>query len=154
MISRGKRIKIAYDLTVDGKLVKSVHANKPLQYVHGRKEILPGLEKALQGLKLGEKKSIHLSPKNGYGVEDPNSIMEMPKSRFPKRDHFVGKEMKSLKDGKYLAVVKEVRKETLVLNFNNPLAGKTLHYDVIVIGIESRTDGSRRVPGSQTRRLF
>ena len=154
MISRGKKVRIAYDLTVDGKLIKSVHANKPLQYVHGKKQILPGLEKALQGLKLGERKVIRLSPKNGYGFEDPNSIMEMPKSRFPKRDHFVGKEMKSLRDGKYLAVVKEVRKETLVLNFNNPLAGKTLHYEVVVIGIENRPDGSRKAPGGQIRRIF
>ena len=136
MISRGKRVRIAYDLSVDGKLVKSVNSIKPLRYVHGKKEILPGLEKALAGLKLGERKVVHLSPKNGYGAENPAAILEMPKSGFPKKDHFVGKEMKSIKDGKYLATVKEVRKETLVLNFNNPLAGKTLHYEVVVVGIE------------------
>ncbi len=136
MISKGKRVRIAYDLTVDGRLIKSVNAVKPLRYIHGKKEILPGLEKALGGLSVGQRKVIRLSPKNGYGMENPDAIMELPKSNFPKKDHFIGKEMKSLKDGKYLATVKEVRKETLVLNFNNPLAGKTLHYAVVVVGIE------------------
>ena len=155
MIGRGKKIRIAYDLTVDGKLVKSVYATKPLQYIHGKKEILPGLEKALQGLKLGDRRAIDLSPKNGYGVENPASIMEMPKKRFPKRDHFIGKEMRSLKDGKYLATVKEVRKETLVLNFNHPLAGKTLHYDVVVVGIEGHPSvTARRASNGKARHSF
>ena len=136
MSTRGKGIRIVYDLTVDGKLVHSINANKPLRYVQGRKEILPGLEKALKGLKPGQKKAVRSSARDGYGLEDPDSIMEMPKGRFPKRDHFIGKTIRSQKDGKYLATVKEVRKETLVLNFNHPLAGKTLCYDVHVISVE------------------
>ena len=154
MATRGKRIRIAYDLTVEGKLIRSVPATNPLRYIQGQKEILPGLEKALKGLKLGERKVIRLSPKNGYGVENPGSILEMPKSRFPKRDHFIGKEMKSLKDGKYLATVREVREKTFVLDFNHPLAGKTLHYEVLVVGIEGQTAAPWKVPGGQIRRTF
>ena len=138
MTHRDKRIRIAYDLTVDGKLVNSFNKDKSDRYVQGKKEILPGLEKALVGAKSGEKRKISLSPKNGYGVRNPLCVMEMQKARFPKRDHFIGKEIRSLKDGKRLAVVKEVRKETLVLDFNHPLAGKTLHYDVHVISVEER----------------
>ena len=136
MISRGKSVRIAYDLTVDGKLVKSVPSTKPMRYIHGKNEILPGLEKELRGLGLGDRKKIMLSPKAGHGIENPKSIIEMAKSRFPKRDHFIGKELKSIKDGKYLATVKEVRKNTLMLNFNHPLAGKKLEYNVWVVGIE------------------
>ncbi len=136
MINRGKSVRIAYDLSVAGKLVRSVHSNKPLRYTHGKKQIPLGLEKALNGMNVGDRKKIVLAPKDGYGVENPASIMEMPRQRFPKRDHFVGKEMKSIKDGSYLATVKEVRRETLLLNFNHPLAGKKLEYDILVVGIE------------------
>ncbi len=136
MISQGKKVRIAYNLTVNGKLVKSISSVKPLRYVHGKKQISAGLEKALKGLKVGDSKEFVLSPKDGYGLEDPKSFMEMPKSRFPRRDHFVGKELTSPRDGKFLATVKEVKPKTLVLNFNHPFAGKKLRYEVLVIAIE------------------
>ena len=131
-----RRIKITYDLTVDGKLIHSFNMNKPFRYVQGKKDILPGLQKAIKGLKPGQRKAIQLSPKQGYGIRNPQSVMEMSKTRFPKRDHFIGKEIRSQRDGKFLATVREVRKETLVLDFNHPLAGKTLHYDVRVLSIK------------------
>ena len=136
MITNGKKVRIAYNLTVDGKLIKSIGASKPLRYIHGKKEISAGLEKALKGLKVGERKKFTLSPKEGFGLMDPKSFMEMPKSRFLKKDHFIGKEIKSPRDGKYLATVKEVKQNTLVLNFNHPYAGKKLHYEVVVVAIE------------------
>ena len=136
MISQGKKVRLAYNLTVNGKLIKSVSSIKPLRYIHGKKQISSGLEKELKGLNVGDSKEFELSPKDGYGLEDPKSFMEMPKSRFPKRDHFVGKELTSPRDGKFLATVKEVRPNTLILNFNHPFAGKKLHYEVIVIAIE------------------
>ncbi len=136
MISKGKKVRIAYNLTVDGKLIKSISAAKPLRYVHGKKEISLGLEKALRGLKVGDRKEFILSPKEGYGFENSKSFMEMPKTRFPKRDHVIGKVISSQNDGKFLATVKEVRPDTLVLNFNHPFAGKKLHYEVVVVAIE------------------
>ena len=136
MISKGKRVRIAYNLTVDGKLVQSISPNKPLRFIQGKKEISRGLENALKGLKVGERKTFILEPKDGFGLESPKSYIEMLKSRFPKKDHYIGKEITSIKDGKYLATVKEVRAKTLILNFNHPLAGKKLHYDVIVVAIE------------------
>ncbi len=136
MISRGKRVRIAYDLVIDGKLIKSMSVTKPLRYVHGNKETSRGFENALKGLKTGDRKKFVLSPKDGYGLENPKSFIEMPKSRFLKKDHFVGREIKSLRDGKYLATVKEVRRDTLLLNFNHPFAGKSLHYEILVVSIE------------------
>ena len=136
MISKGKKVRIAYNLMVEGKLIKSINATKPMRYIHGRKEIFLGLEKALKGLKVGDRKKFSISPKEGYGPENPKSVMEMSKARFLKKDHFIGKEITSAKDGKFLATVKEVRKDTLVLNFNHPFAGKQLNYEVLVVAIE------------------
>ena len=139
MISRGKTVRIAYDLSADGKLVRCVHSAKPFRYLHGKSDLLPALEKALVGMNVGDRKKILLRPKDGHGPQNPRSIVEMPKTRFPKRDHLVGKEVRSLRDNKYLATVTEVRKNTLILNFNHPLAGKELQYDVQVIGIEGES---------------
>ncbi len=136
MISKGKKVRIAYNLTVEGKLIKSIGATKPFRYVHGRREVSTGLEKALRGLKVGQRKSFTVSAREGYGPENPKSFIEMPKTQFAAKDHFIGKQLTSPKDGKYLATVKEVKATTLVLNFNHPFAGKQLHYDVLVIGIE------------------
>ncbi len=144
MISKGKRVRIAYTLTIDGKLIKSIGTTKPLRYIHGKKEIPVGLENALKGLKVGDRKEFVLSPKEGYGSENPHSVMEMPKSRFAKKDHIIGKEILSLKDGKFLATVKEVRSSTLVLNFNHPFAGKKLYYQVVVVAIEGEAAGGHR----------
>ena len=136
MISQGKTVRIAYNLSVGGKLVKSVSSVKPLRYTHGKKQIFSGLEKALKGLHVGDSKDFSLSPKEGYGFEDPKLFMEMPKSRFPKKDHIIGKTLVSQKDGKFFATIKEVKLKTLILNFNHPFAGKKLHYEVVVVAIE------------------
>jgi FKBP-type peptidyl-prolyl cis-trans isomerase SlyD len=136
MSSRGKRIRISYNLTVDGKLIKSISASKPLNFVQGKRQVTPGLEKALKGLRVGDRKTFTVSAREGYGPEDPKSFIEMPKSRFLKKDHYVGRQLTSPRDGKYLATVKEVRSDTLLLNFNHPFAGKKLHYEVLVVSIE------------------
>lgn len=136
MICNGKKVALAYDLTVDGKLVKSIGTTRPFQYLHGNNEIPAGLEKALRGMKPGDRKRFCLSPKNGFGVENPKSVREIPKSCFPKKDHFIGREVRSAKDGGYVATVKEVRKDTLLLDYNHPYAGKKLEYNVYIVAIE------------------
>ena len=138
-ISKGKTVKIAYDLTVDGQLIKSIGATRPFRYTHGKKQVSRGLEKALAGLKVGDRKEFVVFPKDGYGRENPKSFMEMSKSEFPKKDHFIGRKIMSQKDGKYFGTVKEVRSNTLLLNLNHPFADKKLHYDVVVVGIEGET---------------
>jgi len=135
IITKGRKVAISYDLTVEGELITSVNPQKPVRYIHGKKQILPGLEKRLRGLKAGDHTDFDLSPTEGYGLENPKSIVEIDKSRFPKGNHLVGKKILSKKDGKILAVVKAVKQNTLVLNFNHPLAGKKLHYSVAILTI-------------------
>ncbi len=138
MITNGKVVRIAYELTVDGKVLKSVQTERPYCFVCGRqkrKEIPEALEAAIHGLKAGNCKSIDIPPKKAHGNENPHCFIEVPKARYPKTCHAIGKEI-SARDGKYLARVKEVRKNTLLLNFNHPLAGKTLHYEVFVVSVD------------------
>ena len=143
IISTGKTVAISYDLTVEGRLIKCISSQKPLRYIHGKKQILPGLEKRLRGLKVGDQREFDLAPVEGYGTENPRSIMEVDKKRFPKGNHVIGKQLHSKKDGKYLATVKAVNSSTLVLNFNHPLAGKKLHFHVVVLTVQGNTSRGR-----------
>lgn len=134
-ITKGKTVKISYSLLVEGRLVKCIGPQKPLRYIHGKNQILSGLEKRLGGLKAGDQREFDLLPKEAYGAENPRSILEVARSRFPKSDHIIGKQILSKKGGKFLATVKAVNPQTLVLNFNHPLAGKKLHFSVIVVAV-------------------
>ena len=138
MISLGKRVRLAFELTVDGKTLKIIHSGKPMSYVQGRStpEFPKGLAKQLSGMKLGQRKRVVLTPKQGYGSTNPKLVMTMPRSRFARKHHFIGRQIVSEKDGKHLAFVKEVHKDSVVLDFNHPLAGKNLQYDILVVGIE------------------
>lgn len=154
IITEGKAVAISYDLTVEGELIRCISPQKPLRYIHGKKQILSGLEKRLRGMKAGDHKEFDLLPKDGYGIENPKSIMEVDKKRFPKGNHIVGKKLLSKKDGKFLATVKDVRANTLVLNFNHPLAGKKLHFNVVILTIEAKHSSKRRAGESLGRRFF
>ena len=136
MITRGKRVAVAYDLWVDGKLVKSIVDTRPQWYLHGQKKMGIGFEKAVHGMNVGERRSFVLSPKQAHGAVNPKSFVEMPRANFAKRDLFIGKALTSPKDGKFLAIVQEIRKDTIVLNFNHLYAGKSLRYDVHVIAVK------------------
>lgn len=145
MISARKKVRLAYELTVDKKLVRVVYAGKPAVYVHGKytHDFPKNLQKSLAGLKVGERKTIVLAAGQGYGPRNSSLVMTMPRSRFAQRYHFVGRQIMSETDNKYLAVVVEVGKDTLIIDFNNPLAGKELCYKVLIVGIEGEAAMSR-----------
>src|SRR5690349_16146542 len=126
MISNGKKVRIAYNLSVDGKLVECVSSHKPFHFVQGEKGPCRGLQSGLKGLMAGDKKTFWVQPKDAYGASSAHAVIECPKARYPKRDHVIGRQIRSAKDGKYLATVKAVKTETLVLDFNHPYAGKAL----------------------------
>lgn len=138
MITNGKKVRLSYELTADGKPFKIVNPGKPVSYVHGKNsgEFPKAISKGLAGMKLGERKSIHLTPVQGYGAVKQTLFMTMPRKRFAHRYHFIGRQVVSEQDGKHLAFVKEVHKDSIVLDFNHPLAGKKLQYDIFVVGIE------------------
>jgi FKBP-type peptidyl-prolyl cis-trans isomerase 2 len=149
LIRIGKKVRLAFELTVDGQPQRIVYSGKPISYIQGKStpEFPRGLAKQLSGMALGQRKRVSLTAKQGYGLTDPNLVMVMPRSRFARRYHFVGRRIVSEKDGKHLAFVKDVKKDTLVIDFNHPLAGKNLRYDVHVVGIE----GEGMIPAQERK---
>ena len=139
VVSEGKSVKVQYTLKVDGKVVDSSAGREPLQFIAGSHQIIPGFEKAVMGMKAGQKKSFSVSPAEGYGPEDPKAIKSVPKKQIPpdikpKAGMLLDTQGKN---GQRVPVrVVKVKKDVVVINFNHPLAGKTLNYDVEVLEIK------------------
>ncbi len=131
-------ISLEYTLTIDGKVVESTAGREPLHYIHGTHQIIPGLERALVGMKVGESKSVTVSPEDGYGKVDPAAIIEVPKTQLPSDvKPAVGMVLRGMNPTgqSFRAKINEVKKESVVLDMNHPFAGKTLNFQVKVVGV-------------------
>jgi FKBP-type peptidyl-prolyl cis-trans isomerase 2 len=139
IVSEGKSVKVHYTLRVDGKVLETSIGHEPLQFTAGSRRMIPGFEKAVMGMKAGQKKSFSVSPAEGYGLEDPKAIKDVPKKQIPpdikpKAGMLLDTQGKN---GQRVPVrVVKVKKDVVVINFNHPLAGKTLNYDVEVLEIK------------------
>ncbi len=125
-------------LTVDGKVVDSSEGQKPLHYIHGKGQMIPGLEHQLAGLHVGDSKDVTVKPEDGYGPVDPSAIIEVQKTQLPPDvKPEVGMVLRGANaDGhSFRAIIKEVKAQTVVLNLNHILAGKTLSFKVKIVGI-------------------
>lgn len=136
-------VSIDYTLTVEGNIVDASEENEPLEYLQGYQNIIPGLEKELAGMKIGESKEVTVFPKDGYGEKDPNALVDVPRSEFPKDFELsAGLELQlQNEDNEILnAVVIEADAKTVKLDLNHPLAGKELFFRVTVVGLREPTD--------------
>lgn len=138
-ISKGKKVAFDYTLTVDGQVIESSSGKGPMSYVHGTESIIPGLERQFEGLTVGDEKSVMVAANEGYGEIDPMGLREVPKSslppQFPPQPGMI-LETRSPDGNVFPAVVTEVKADTVVLNFNHPLAGKVLNFQIKVVSIE------------------
>jgi peptidylprolyl isomerase len=137
-VTEGKTVKIHYTLTVEGKVVDSSKGRDPLKFTAGSGQLIPGFEKALQGMKAGDKKTFQVNPEEGYGPVNPQAFREVPKDQLPPEitpEAGMTLFTKS-KSGQPMPVqVMEVKEDVVVMNFNHPLAGKTLNFDVEIMEI-------------------
>lgn len=139
VIENGRKISLQYTLALEnGKPIDSNVGKEPLVYQHGRKEILPALEEALAGMHVDEAKKVTLAPEQGYGAVNPTLHKEVEAKLVPEGARQPGALlMAEDEEGNQRPIrVFEVRGETVVLDFNHPLAGQTLFFDVKVMAIE------------------
>jgi FKBP-type peptidyl-prolyl cis-trans isomerase SlyD len=143
-IAKGSVVGIDYRLHLgDGELVDSSDPGDPLVYLHGGGQIVPGLERALEGLEAGASRQVVVAPPDGYGDLDPRGMQEVPRTAFP--EGFVPEVgMQLTAEGPQGEVVpfsvRELRTESVLIDLNHPLAGKTLHFDVTVREVRAATD--------------
>jgi FKBP-type peptidyl-prolyl cis-trans isomerase SlyD len=136
----GKIVTLEYTLRLeDQSLVESNVGAEPLTYTHGSEEIIRGLEKGLEGMAVGERKEVTVPPSEGYGVIHPEGLFEVTKARIPTEGLRVGAQLEATApDGRPVYPrVSEIRDDSVVLDLNHPLAGKTLYFDVKVLDIKA-----------------
>ena len=140
IVKDGTVVSLQYTLSgEDGKTIESNKGKEPLKYTHGSQQIVPGLEKGLAGMKMGEEKRVKVKPEEGYGPVDPKGFQEFPKDKIPPDGLKVGAMLMAKgPEGQTVPVrVHEIKEKTVVLDLNHPMAGKTLIFDVKVLDVQS-----------------
>jgi len=139
-ISEGNLVSMEYTLTLeDEKVLDTNVGGEPLTFTQGQHQIIPGLETALTGMKAGESKHVTVQPKDGYGEVDARRIQEVPIEHIPTDARKVGMQLQGQgPQGRPVrSIVKEVKEEVVVLDFNHPLAGKTLFFDIKILDVKA-----------------
>ena len=135
-------VKMAYRLTVDGEFVDSTEEGESLQFIQGYGSIISGLELAIGGMVLGETRNIRVQARDAYGEYDPEQIVPIPISEFPgdfDLEPGLELEMKD-KDGDIVyARIVSVGKSRVKMDFNHPLAGKDLDFEITILDLRPAT---------------
>ncbi|MEN8241003.1 MAG: peptidylprolyl isomerase [Chloroflexota bacterium] len=133
-------VTIEYTLTVDGEVVDSSKEGGPLDYLQGHANIIPGLEREIEGMKVGESKSVLVAPEDGYGLIEPEAILEVARGEFPPdvpMDIGVELEITDDEGDMMFATIIEIGNEIVKLDTNHPLSGKELSFEVTVTGLRA-----------------
>jgi FKBP-type peptidyl-prolyl cis-trans isomerase SlyD len=136
-------VSIFYTLTDDqGVIIDSNVGHPALVYLHGHDNIIPGLEKGLEGAEVGEKRRVDVPPEEAYGDVDEKRIYELAKEEFPEEMPLEeGMQFVAETAGGDMAItVTEIRDNTVVVDANHPLAGMTLHFDIEVSDVRVATE--------------
>ena len=128
----------------DGTVVESTAMGdaRPLTYLHGRAQIVPGIENALEGVELGAAIDVVLAPEDGFGEHDPDGVFAVPRSAFPPGESVdEGATYSAARpDGRtVLFRVLEAERQVVLIDTNHPLAGQTLQVFVEVREVREAT---------------
>lgn len=136
-VANGKVISLEYTVKLENDRVVDTNVGKePLTYTQGANQIIPGVEAAVEGLEVGQAKQAVVPPAAGYGERDPNALHEVSKDKVP--DNIAVGTQLSGKDASgrdVRPIVSAINEDTVLLDFNHPLAGKTLYFDLKVVNI-------------------
>lgn len=137
MIENGSTVKFHYTLQVDEEVVDSSREREPMTYVHGSGQLIPGLERVLEGREQGERMGVDVPPEQAYGQWNPEAVRVVPISEFENPQNLKeGARVRGKANGKeFEASITEVGDERITLDLNHPLAGKTLKFDVEILDV-------------------
>ncbi len=144
-----EKVFVAFDyrLTLDsGEEVDKSPAGQPLGFITGAGQIIPGLEKEMMGMNVGDRVKIVVKPENAYGLINPELFQEIRRDQFPADMEIKpGMAFQSQgPQGPMIIKVKEIKnKETVVIDLNHPLAGERLHFDVNIAEVRHLTSEER-----------
>lgn len=142
VVGKDMVVSMAYKLTVDGEVIDEAGDHQAIQFMHGHRNIIPGLEKELLGMKTGDTKEVVVDPEGGYGPVDESAIEDIALSEFPENvepKKGIELQMKDSKGEESYARVLSVGKDSAKLDFNHPLAGKDLNFEVKIVELRAAT---------------
>jgi len=135
----GDRVKVNFEgYLEDGTVFGSTMGDKPFEFTIGEKNMLPGFENAVVGMETGDTKTITLPPEQAYGLPKKELVSVMQRSGFPKEINLeIGKRLRvRTQDGIYTMVtIKDFTEDSIVLDENDPLAGKTLTFKIELVEV-------------------
>ena len=143
LVAKDLVVAMEYSLTDDeGSLIDRSEGDDFLYYLHGAGNIIPGLERELEGKKVGDELKVTVSPADGYGEFDQNRVFKVDKEHFAELDDVepgMQLQVETDEGGVELVSVEEVAEDHVVLDGNHPLAGLTLHFEVKIREIREAT---------------
>jgi FKBP-type peptidyl-prolyl cis-trans isomerase SlyD len=125
----------------DGTVIDSSSGRQPMSYLHGKNNIIPGLERALAGKNAGDKVEVAIAPDQGYGRRDDRLVQILPRSKFEGvGDLKPGMQVRaSGPQGARLVTIVRVDRDFITVDANHPLAGRTLHFAVEITEVRKAT---------------
>ena len=137
-IKLGDRVTLHYTAKLEeGEIVETTCNHEPLTFKNGSQRLLPGIEESLIGLEKGDRREIVVPPEKGFGHRD-NMLQEVPLSILEVKTKPTPGDIVELRDkegNRRLVTVQGVKKESLIIDLNHPLAGKTLRFDIEIIDV-------------------
>ena len=141
-------VSLSYELKVDGETVETVTAESPLEFVYGAGYLLPKFEAHLTGLGKGDEFAFRLDAADAYGEQIADAVVELPKEVFMIDGKIedglleVGNQlpMSDNMGNRLVGTVKSVSGDTVTMDFNHPMAGKTLDFKGKIVGVREATD--------------
>lgn len=137
-VSNGKMVSIEYTMFHEnGERISTNAGATPLSFVQGQHEIIQGLEQSLDGLENGASKTVLLPPEDAYGIFYPEDIMTIPIAQLPDDARVVGAvvETRDSENQIMAGIVQNTDNGNATINFNHPLAGKTIRFDIKILSV-------------------
>jgi FKBP-type peptidyl-prolyl cis-trans isomerase SlyD len=141
-IEKNRVVLLHYTLKDDdGTVIDSSSGRPPMSYLHGKNNIIPGLEQALAGKSAGEKVEVSVAPEQGYGRRDDRLVQIVSRSKFADvGDIQPGMQVRaSGAHGARIVTVVRVERDFITVDANHPLAGRTLHFTVEIADVRKAT---------------
>jgi FKBP-type peptidyl-prolyl cis-trans isomerase SlpA len=139
-INEKSRITLHFALRLeDGSDIDSTFNDKPASFNYGDGSLLPTIERKLLGMISGDRKIFTILPEDGFGQRNPNNLQEFPRNSFTAHADLAPGLMLSFADANKAelpGVVAEIHDDIVIVDFNHPLAGHTLNFDVEIISVE------------------
>ena len=141
-IEKDAVVGIDYRLTVaDGTEVDTTADRGPMEYLHGHQNIIPGLEKSLEGREVGDALDVNVGPEQGYGEHDPERVVQVNREQLGFEAEVGSVVSAKLPDGREQhLLIAEIEDDTVTLDGNHPLAGQTLRFEVSIASIREATE--------------